>query len=67
MMDSIFEQKTRKLLDGRFVNELEEPITLNVYTKCPEKYMLVDMETGQKYVGRITKGKSSWKKIKSND
>jgi hypothetical protein len=66
-MDSIFEQKTRKLLDGKFVTELEEPITLNVHTKCPEKYMLVDMETGQKYVGRITKGKSSWKKIKSND
>ena len=63
-MDSIFEQKTRKLLDGKFVAELDEPITLNVYTKCPEKYMLVDMETGQKYVGRITKGKSSWKKIK---
>lgn len=66
-MDSIFEQKTRKLLDGKFVTELEEPISLNVYTKCPEKYMLIDMETGQKYIGRITKGKSSWKKINSDD
>lgn len=66
-MDSIFEHKTRKLLDGKYVTELETAITLSVYTKCPEKYMLTDMETGQKYVGRITKGKSSWKKIKSND
>ena len=66
-MDSLCEQKHRKLLDGKYVTELETPITLSVYTKCPEKYMLVDMETGQKYVGRITKGKSSWKKIKSND
>jgi hypothetical protein len=66
-MDAIFEQKTRKLQNGKFVDELNEPITLTVYTKCPEKYMLVDMETGQKYIGRITKGKSSWKKIKSND
>lgn len=66
-MDSIFEQKTRKLKDGTYVDELIEPITLTVYTRCPEKYMLVDMETGQKYVGRLTKGKSSWKKIKSND
>ena len=62
-MDSIFEQKTRRLIDGKYVTELEEPINLTVYTKCPEKYMLIDMETGQKYVGRITKGKSSWKKI----
>ena len=66
-MDAIFEQKTRKLKDGSYVDELTEPVTLTVYTRCPEKYMLVDMETGQKYIGRITKGKSSWKKIKSND
>ena len=66
-MDSIFEQKVRKLQDGKFVNELETPVTLTVYTKCPEKYMLVDLETGQKYIGRMTKGKSSWKKVKSND
>ena len=66
-MDSIFENKNRRLIDGKFVTELDEPITLNVYTKCPEKYMLVDMETGQKYIGRTTKGKSSWKRIESDD
>lgn len=27
----------RKLLDGREVPELEEPRTLTVHTKCPEK------------------------------
>ena len=63
MSDTLFEQKTRKLQNGRYVNELDEPMTLTVYTKCPEKYMLTDMETGQKYIGRVTKGKSSWKKI----
>lgn len=62
-MDSIFEQKTRRLINGKFATELEEPITLTVFTKCPEKYVLTDMETGQKYVGRVTKGKSSWKKM----
>ena len=66
-MDSIFEQKNRKLINGKFVSELDDPITLTVYTKCPEKYMLIDMETGEKYIGRLTKGKSSWKKIKSDD
>ena len=29
----------------------ESPVTLTVKTKCPEKWMLVDRETGQVYVG----------------
>jgi len=31
--------------------ELENPINLIVKTKCPEKWMLVDRETGQIYIG----------------
>ncbi len=27
------------------------PVTLIVKTRCPEKYILIDMETGQVYVG----------------
>lgn len=54
---------TRTLIDGTIVNELEEAKTLTVFTKCPEKYMLVDMETGQTYVGFPTDGKNSWRKI----
>jgi hypothetical protein len=53
----------RKLVNGTKVKELKEPITLTVYTKCPEKWMLVDKETGEVYVGHTTKGKNSWKKI----
>ena len=41
----------RTLKDGTEVNELDEPIRLEVFTKCPEKYTLIDMETGQAYVG----------------
>jgi hypothetical protein len=63
MSDILFEQKTRKLKNGKFVNELDEPVTLTLYTRCPEKYILTDMETGQQYTGRTTKGKSSWKKV----
>jgi hypothetical protein len=55
--------KTRRLKTGEQVTELEKPITLTVYTKCPEKYMLVDRETGERYIGYITEGKNSWKKI----
>jgi hypothetical protein len=57
----------RKLKDGTFLQELEEPIILKVKTKCPEKYMLVDMETGEKYIGYPTSGNSSWRKISTND
>lgn len=53
----------RKLIDGTNVQELDEPKTLTVFTKCPEKYMLIDMETGQIYVGYSTDGKNSWKKV----
>jgi len=31
--------------------ELENPVNLTVKTKCPEKWMLVDREIGQVYIG----------------
>lgn len=31
--------------------ELETAVHLYVITKCPSKYALIDMETGQLYVG----------------
>jgi len=57
--------KTRRLQDGTEVKELELPVTLTVYTRCPEKYKLVDMETGEEYVGYPTIGNNSWKKVKN--
>ena len=54
---------TRTLLDGREVKELQKAITLKVYTKCPEKWMLVDLQTGQRYIGYPTKGSNSWKSL----
>lgn len=55
----------RKLQDGTEVLELELPVTLEVYTKCPEKWMLVDMETGEQYIGHIDPlaGPSNWRKL----
>lgn len=47
--------KKRKLLDGRSINELGSPVTLKIITKAPQKWMLVDMETGQKYFGTTNK------------
>lgn len=51
--------KNRKLVANQIsfkwpnktVEELSVPIQLSVITKAPEKYVLLDMETGQIYVG----------------
>jgi hypothetical protein len=52
----------RTLQDGTEVVELSAPVQLVVYTRCPEKYKLIDMETGQEYVGtRPSQGNLHWK------
>lgn len=43
----------RKLLNGEEVPESDTLIDLIVHTKAPGKWKLVDMETGQEYVGSI--------------
>mgnify|MGYP001284287506 FL=1 len=59
--------KTRTLKDGTEVEQYEHNIILNVITKCPSKYKLVDMETGQEYIGQKPIGGEKqvvhWKKI----
>jgi len=59
--------KTRTLLDGRDVPELESPATLEVYTRCPEKWMLIDLQTGERYIGHTDPeaGPSHWKKVET--
>ena len=58
--------KTRTLLDGSTVKELSESVILQVITKCPAKYKLIDMQTGQQYTGYETQGKYSWKPLNEN-
>lgn len=41
----------RKLLDGTYRKSFDSPITITIYTKCPGKWKLIDMETGQEYIG----------------
>lgn len=33
--------------------ELKDAINLKVYTKCPEKWILIDRETGETFQGNI--------------
>lgn len=54
----------RTLLDGTVVAELETSTELCIRTKCPNKYKLVDMETGEEYVGNMPADtKWHWRKI----
>lgn len=53
----------RTLQNGDQVPELNAPVTLTVYTKCPGKYMLIDQETGEAYVANDSPGTLNWKKI----
>jgi len=57
----------RKLLDDTEVEELADPITLNITTKCPGKWLLADKETGEVYVPYTTPGNLQWKKIATWD
>ena len=47
------------------VQELDNPVSLSILTKCPKKWKIVDMETGQEYVasGNYEMYKQ-WKEIK---
>lgn len=42
---------TRKLLDGSEVPDYDHPIDLIIHTKAPGKWKLIDLETGQEYIG----------------
>ena len=58
-------QKVRKLINGREVDELDSAVDLTIHTKCPEKWLLIDLETGQEYVGSEKPNLyGKWKRIK---
>lgn len=69
----------RILLDGSEVDSFDYPIDLIIHTKAPGKWKIIDMETGQEYLGseiphksfaeilreKVKNGKiGSWKKTK---
>jgi hypothetical protein len=56
----------RRLQDGTEVPELDTPVILTIKTKCPEKWILIDKETGEVYTPYTTAGSLQWKKIRDN-
>ena len=41
--------KFRELINGEKVTELNSPMNLVIKTKCPTKWIIEDLETGQRY------------------
>jgi hypothetical protein len=50
---------------NRKYTELEKAVTLKVYTKCPNKWTLIDGETGEVYRGKniVNPGDNGWEKL----
>ena len=42
---------TRVLRDGSVVPETQAPVTLSLVTRCPQKWLAVDLETGEIWAG----------------
>lgn len=58
----------RKLKDGTNVYELDTAAELIVKTKAPMKWLLVDRETGELYIGAQPKeGEKHWHKIPESE
>jgi len=45
-MNKIERVKDRKLQSGRIVSELNKEISMTISSKCPDKWLFVDTETG---------------------
>jgi len=55
----------RKLIDGSEIESYEKAIDLTIHTKAPGKWKLIDMETGEEYVGSPVINKyGKWIRIK---
>lgn len=51
-----------KLKDGTLVEELNEEVELKVRTTCPDKWLLIDKQTGDAYIPCLESGIIRWKK-----
>ena len=58
----------RDLIGGGKAIELDNPIDLIVHTKAPNKWLLIDMETGQHYIGSNEETQyGHWVRVKDRD
>ena len=54
-----------RMYQGAEVPELEEAVDLTIHTKAPGKWLLIDLETGQEYIGATVPNKyGKWMRLK---
>lgn len=46
------------MLNGSTVSEFDEAVDLIIHTKAPGKYKIIDLETGEEYIGSEIKNES---------
>lgn len=58
----------RKLQDGSSVYETAEPVELVVKTRAPAKWLLIDRETGEQYIGATPReGELHWNRVPESE
>lgn len=58
-------ERNRVLIDGSIISSFTKAIDLTIHTKAPSKWLLIDMETGQEYIGSAEPNKyGKWIRIK---
>lgn len=54
-----------RMYQGSQVEEFTKPVDLTIHTKAPGKWLLIDLETGQEYIGSDALTKyGRWKRLK---
>ena len=58
----------RKLKDGTTAKRFNKKFTLGVVTDTPQKWKLIDLESGEEYIGNtpVDANSLSWQKITEN-
>jgi hypothetical protein len=55
-----------RIYHGAEVEEYTKAIDLTIHTKAPGKWLLIDLETGQEYIGSSTTNSyGKWMRIKN--
>lgn len=54
-----------RMYQGAEVPELDKAVDLTIHTKAPGKWLLVDLETGQEYIGSaVPNAYGKWMRLK---
>lgn len=65
---NIISGEPRKLINGKNVSSYLKPIDLIIHTKAPEKWKLIDLETGEEYIGSAEPNEyGCWVRVKDRD